>query len=147
MSVKISALPAAANANLTDEFEANQSGTTRKVTANQIKAIPPSITQNAGAAFGVQQNNTTGKTLIVVVTLQILYDFTLPGTQQIDVITNSTNPAPMAQMLVQQASSTTTPLIFETITIVVAPGGWYQINNTFDPSGGNSIVAVWEVAL
>lgn len=57
--IKISGLPAASSVAGTDEFEANQSGTSRKVTAAQIRdAVLPSLSGNAGKVLAVNSGAT-----------------------------------------------------------------------------------------
>jgi hypothetical protein len=144
-------LPAAGSVIAGTLFEIDTGAVSQKATASQIsdfvKTVAPSITQNVGVAFGVQQNNATGKTLIVVSTLRITTDHTAPGDQQMDIITNASTPAAMAILDFNAQAPTTDPVIQSTLTVVVAPGGWYKIVNALDPAGGNSIVSVWEIAL
>jgi hypothetical protein len=59
--VKISALPAASSANTTDEYPANQSGTTNKVTGAQIASL--SITNIVTGATGTSGPIETWQTL------------------------------------------------------------------------------------
>jgi len=58
MSIKISALPAASNANAGDELVANQSGTSRKVTAlqmaNYARTIAGSVLQVVSASYSTE---------------------------------------------------------------------------------------------
>ena len=57
--IKISGLPAASSVAGTDEFEANQSGTSRKVTAAQIRdGVLPSLSGNAGKVLAVNSGAT-----------------------------------------------------------------------------------------
>lgn len=146
MSVKISGLPAAASALLTDEYEVNQGGTSKKVTSSQQKAIAPAIVQNGGVAFGVQQNNTTNRTLLVIINLAIAYDHLNPGNYQMDVMTNATTPGSMADYTLNYGAVNDIN-VTSMVCVLVAAGGWYKIINTNDPGGGNSINAVWECAL
>lgn len=59
--VKISALPAASSANLTDEYPANQSGTTNKVTGDQIASL--SITNTVTGSTATAGSIETWQTL------------------------------------------------------------------------------------
>lgn len=135
-----------------DLFEIDTGAASLKATgaqvATMVKSVAPAISQNAGVAFGVQQNNVSGKTLIVVVSLNIAWDSVSPGIYRIDVLTNASNPSAMGTFSTDFTGIIgTSPVINTVITVPVAPGGWYKIVNTSDPGGGNTIASVWEAAL
>jgi hypothetical protein len=148
--VKISALPAAASALATDQHPVNQGGTTKRLTNTQIsdfiKAVAPAISLNAGVAFGVQQNNASTRTMVVIVTINMAYDHTSPGNHQVTIVTNATTPNPMAFVALSGGVNEDISSGY-CMMAIVAPGGFYRIDDAQDPDGGNSINSVWEILL
>ena len=146
-NVKISGLPAAASVASTDQFETNQSGTSRRATASQIsdfvKTVAPAFS-TAVPAFGVQQNNATGKVLIVAVMIALVGDHLSPGNQEVQAFTNQGGVTPVVDILISQ-DGTTDFRTLQTVTIVVPPGGWYRVDNIQDPGVGNAILgaSIW----
>src|SRR5262249_40636303 len=149
MSVKISALPAAASVSSTDQFETNQSGTSRRATASQIsdfvKTVAPSISLTS-PAFGVQQNNATGKVLIVAVHVSLVGDHLSPGPQNVQAFTSQSGGTLVAEAQYTQDAVTDQSFDF-TFTIVVPPGGWYRVDNVIDSGAGNALRGATEWAL
>lgn len=148
MSVKISALPAAASVASTDQFETNQSVVSRRATSSQIsdfvKSVPTVFTGIAGPAFGVQQNNASARNLLVVIVVNIIGDGVTPGASSVHVITNQTSPALFCEFAFAHTDANDHIV---TMTIVVPVGGWYRIDDFNDPNNNNNIVSVSEYQL
>src|SRR5882672_2522799 len=122
-------LVAAGSVATTDLFEIDTGAASLKATGSQVatmvKSVAPAISQNAGVAFGVQQNNASSRTMLAIITILLSFDHLNPGIQQVDIITNASNPNPMATLeFVTSGAATLDTEVQLSSTVAVAPGGF-----------------------